>query len=257
MKNCLIICLLFLTAFLQAQDNNSNLLKGKIASDFEDLENINVTNSNQNTHTLTDKKGYFEIAAKAGDTLQFSAVQFKNNRLVVNKEHFDKGLIVVRMEVLLNYLDEVQIKENEEINALSLGIVSGAPKKYSPAERKLKTAGDFKPIHLLAILGGTLPVDPILNAINGRTKRLKKEIKIEKKEVALNKLNNLDEFNSYFTQLQIPEENIEGFKYYIVEDERLIAALNAKNIPLSKFIISELAVKFNKLQEDEKQSKNE
>ena len=257
MRNCLIISLLFFAAFLQAQDNNSNLLKGKIASDYEDLENINVINSNQKTHVVTDKKGYFEIVAKAGDTLHFSAVQFKSNRLVVNKEHLEKGMIIVRMEVLLNYLDEVQIKENEEINALSLGIVSETPKKYSPAERKLKTAGDFKPIHLLAILGGTLPVDPILNAINGRTKRLKKEIKIEKKEVALNKLNNLDEFNSYFSQLQIPEENIEGFKYYIVEDERLIAALNAKNIPLSKFIISELAVKFNKLQEDEKQSKDE
>lgn len=257
MRNFLIICMLFFSVFLQAQDNNSNLLKGKIASDYEDLENINITNSNQNAHVLSDKKGYFEIAAKVGDTIHFSAVQFKSNRLVVNKEHFDKGLIVVRIEVLLNYLDEVQIKENEEINALSLGIVSEAPKKYSPAERKLKTAGDFKPIHLLAILGGTLPVDPILNAINGRTKRLKKEIKIEKKEVALNKLNNLDEFNSYFSQLQISEENIEGFKYYIVEDERLIAALNAKNIPLSKFIISELAVKFNKLQEDEKQSKDE
>lgn len=257
MKNSLIICLLFFSALLEAQDNNSNLLKGKTASDYEDLENTNVTNSNQNIHTLTDKKGYFEIVAKVGDTLLFSAVQFKNNRLVVNKEHFDKGLIVVRMEVLLNYLDEVQIKNNQEINALSLGIVSEAPKKYSPAERKLKTAGDFKPIQLLGLLGGSLPVDPILNAINGRTKRLKKEIKIEKKEVALSKLNNLDEFNSYFSQLQISEKNIEGFKYYIVEDERLIAALNAKNIPLSKFIISELAVKFNKLQDDEKQSKNE
>lgn len=253
MRNGLIICLLFFNISFWAQTGIPNLLKGKIASDYQDLENTNVTNSNQNYRTLTDKNGYFKIPAKVGDTLLFSAVQFKGNRVVVSKENFEKGFLVVRLEVFLKYLDEVQIKENERINALALGIVSKTPTKYSPAERKLKTAGDFKPIQLLGILGGTLPVDPILNAINGKTKRLKKEIKVEKKEAALNKLNNLDEFNTYLSQLQVSDETVEIFKYYIVEDERLIAALIAKNIPLSKFIISELAVKFNKLQEDEKQ----
>ena len=66
-----------------------------------------------------------------------------------------------------------------------MGIIPYGQKKYTPAERKLKTAGDFKPIHLLGLLGGAFALDPIINKINGRTKKLKKEIKVEGKETYL------------------------------------------------------------------------
>lgn len=40
-------------------------------------------------------------------------------------------------------------------------------------ERRLYT-GDFKPIDLLGLLGGSVNVDAILNSINGRTAMTKK-----------------------------------------------------------------------------------
>jgi hypothetical protein len=77
-------------------------------------------------------------------------------------------------------LREVVVNETSEINAVSLGIIPKKIEKLSMNERRLRTAGDFKPIHLLSILGGSLEIDPILNAINGRTKKLKRNIGIEK-----------------------------------------------------------------------------
>ena len=88
-------------------------------------------------------------------------------------------------------LKEVIINEHPEITAENIGVIPYGQKKYTPAERKLYTAGDFKPIHLLGLLGGTLAVDPIINKINGKSKKLKKEIEVEKKESYLKQLDNL------------------------------------------------------------------
>ncbi len=77
-------------------------------------------------------------------------------------------------------LKEVVVNETSEINVVSLGIIPKKIEKLSMNERRLRTAGDFKLIHLLGILGGSLEIDPILNAINGRTKKLKRNIGIEK-----------------------------------------------------------------------------
>jgi hypothetical protein len=65
------------------------------------------------------------------------------------------------------------------INAVSERIVAKEPKKYTVAERRLRTAGDFKPIMLLNLYG--MPLDLIINKINGRTKRPKKLV-VRKKE---------------------------------------------------------------------------
>jgi hypothetical protein len=43
----------------------------------------------------------------------------------------------------MNQLDEVVIRRYNNINAVSLGIIPNQ-KSYTPAERKLRTAGDFK-----------------------------------------------------------------------------------------------------------------
>lgn len=57
----------------------------------------------------------------------------------------------------INKLDDVYIKEKSEFNAVSLGIISKEIKPLSVNERRLYTAGDFKPIHLLSLLGGSAP----------------------------------------------------------------------------------------------------
>jgi len=93
----------------------------------------------------------------------------------------------------------------------------------------------------LGILGGALAVDPILNAINGRTKRLKKEVVVEKNEKLLLRLEDYFKEEEYTEVLKIPKEYIKGFQYYLIEDAEFVNALRAKNKTMTLFLAKKLA----------------
>ena len=76
---------------------------------------------------------------------------------------------------------------------------------------------------------------------------LKKELIIERKELFLDKLDNLFEDNYYTETLKIPSEYVKGFKYYIVEDEKFVTTIKDKNKTMATFILVDLAVKYNEI----------
>jgi hypothetical protein len=142
------------------------------------------------------------------------------------------------METFIRVLDEVKINEYKDINAVSLGIISSKTKHYTPAERKLHEATSGS---------GLVPLNPILNAITGRTKQLKKEVEVEKKETMLSKIQNLYEAEYFVETLKIPKDFVKGFQYFIVEDAKFVEALKAKNKTMATFIMNELAVTYKDL----------
>ncbi len=149
----------------------------------------------------------------------------------------------------INALDEVYVESKSEFNAVSLGILKKEIRQLSINERRLYTAGDFKPIHLLGLLAGSLEVDPIINAISGRTKRLKRYIQLEKKE------NNLifleDHFREYLVKnLDVEEQLIGRFLNYLVENEELQSLIDRRSFGELHFFISDEWFKFKTLQND-------
>ena len=149
----------------------------------------------------------------------------------------------------VNKLDEVFINSKSEFNAVSLGILKKEIKPLTTNERRLYTAGDFKPIHLLSILGGTLPIDPIINKISGRTKRLKRYIQLEKKESNIIFLE--DHFSEYIlTNLNVPKEIFERFMDYLIENEKLQDLIDRKDFGELHFLIGDEWFKFQSLQHD-------
>lgn len=147
----------------------------------------------------------------------------------------------------VNKLDEVTVKSKSRYNALSLGIIQKEIKPLSQNERRLYTAGDFKPIHLLSLLGGSLQVDPIINAISGRTKRLKKYIQVEKKE---NNLLYLQEnFTDYMLEnLKIDKQLLGRFLNVLIENEKLQILINRKDNGEIFFFIGDEWLKFKAFQ---------
>ena len=230
--------------FCQAQIQN---LKGKIISEYNDLQGISIENLSQKKSYFTEKQGYFLVPAKIGDTLLFSAVQFKGIKVVLKKENFNQDLFFVNLEVMTNYLKEVVV--TKEKNGYEMGVLSKKAKEFTPAERKLNTASNFYPTATAGSMsGGSLGLDPILNWISGRTKMLKKELKVEKKEIALQKINDLFEEDYFIKVLKIPDESIGGFLYYVVEDAEFLKALNSKNKTMAKFLLIGLASNYLDLQ---------
>jgi len=238
--------LFFITRFASAQVSVEKWVKGQVLSNAIPVEGINVTNASTKITVVSDQYGVFTIVAKEGDILNFSAVNFEELRKYINIQEFKTGNIVVDLTPKSIELKEVIINEHSEISAENLGIIPRDQVKLTSQERKLQTAGDFKPIHLLGLLGGMLAVDPILNAINGRTKMLKKAVSVERNEFLMAKLEVLFEDKYYIETLKIPEEYIKGFQYYCIEDPDFVRSLKEKNKTMSMFLIVGLASVYNK-----------
>lgn len=235
--------ILFLLLVFTATAQNTKLLKGKIVAEIKDLSGINVMNLSSEKMVLTNDEGLFAITAKAGDTLFFSTVQLEEKRIVVEKEDFDYLPFLVRMRPKITQLKELVVK-GSTIDEVSLGIVSKKVKPITPAERRLATAGDFKPIHLLNILGGSMPFDPIINKINGKTARLKKEIKVERSELLQQRLSNMFEDSYFVDELKISPDHVAGFKVFAAENPELTIALANQNKDLVAFTLTKLAVEY-------------
>lgn len=240
---CVVAVLFFSSISIWAQNPMAKIVKGKVVSSAMDLEGIYIVNLKTEVSTATENGGYFEIQAKIGDTLMFSAVQIKGKKVVLKENDFKDELFFVRLEGMINQLEEVKIIKYNNINAVALGIIPKGQKTYTPAERKLYTATTG---------GGILPIDPILNWMSGRTAMLKKEIEVEKKEVLIGQIDNFFETSFFTDKLNIPKEYVKAFYYYIVEDRKFVNAMNDKNKTMATFVLGDLAVEYLKLNGIEK-----
>jgi hypothetical protein len=241
----IVLCLLCQNIF--AQSAGEKLIHGKLIAENGNAEGVNIINLVNEKSTVSDSNGDFYILAKAEDLLVFTSVNLEYNRKIIELEDLKLDVLVIKMIPKTTELKEVVINEHPEINAVSLGISPKGIKHRTQMERKLYTAGDFKPIDLLGILGGSLNVDAILNAINGRTAMTKKLIQLEKKIDFLEKTDLLFEDEYYIKTLKIPSEYIKGFKYYIVENENFATTLKSKNKTNIEFMMGELAIKYNEI----------
>lgn len=239
--------MLFTTAVF-AQGSTSSKLKGKINADGFAVDGIYVINLTTEKAIITAGGGYFLIDAVAGDTLLFSAGQHKSRRIVLTAQDFEKGLFFVKMEPVMNQLDEVVIRRYGNINAVSLGIIPVNQKAYTPAERKLKTAtGLNASASAGGMAGGSISADPLINFLSGRTAMLKKELKVEKKEFYLKQLDEMFDRHHFVNKLQIPADYVKGFEYFAVENEKFTVFLESKNKIVTEFLLGELAIKYNEI----------
>ncbi|TGD57743.1 hypothetical protein [Flavobacterium humi] len=240
--------LLFLFFLLVQNSFSQTLLKGKVVSEASNLDGIHVINLSNKKNTLTENSGFFSILAKPSDTLMFSGVLVKGLQIVLKPTDFSENLLFIRLKPQVNQLDEVIIKNYSEINAVSLGIVPKSVKSYTPAQRKLRTASAAYPnLYAGGMAGGSVGLDPLLNAISGRTAMLKKEVAVETREKLQEKLDKMYEEIFFVETLKIPVEYIKGFQIFTLDDEKLVNALKAKNTTLTTFLLGELAEKYKQM----------
>lgn len=129
-------------------------------------------------------------------------------------------------------LEEIVILKSK-INAIDLGIISKTTKmKFTKAERRLQEAKS-----------GILA--PIINSFNGKIEMRKKEIIVERNEIALEKLANIFEDEFYLKTLKIPSDYIKSFQYYVIENTDFCLALKANNKDMMKLIMINVSIDFN------------
>ena len=235
------LCFFFfvLANVILAQESGRTVLNGKINANTIDLEGVYVINLKTEKSAMTEKEGFFSIAAIPGDTLLFSAIQLKEVRIVLKQEDFKNEPFLVKMESNITQLREVIVKRYDNINAVSMGISSSGMLHRTQAERKLYTAK-------------STAGDALINLMSGRTAMLKKEIVVEEKLSFMNQIDNMFNEDYFRNTLKIPLEYIKGFQYYIVENERFTTILKSKNKTQIEFAMVSLAEKYNEILSGEK-----
>lgn len=225
-----------------------NTFNGKIIVNAGDVEGVYVVNTRTEVMAVTNASGDFSIDAKVGDTLVFSSIQFKENRIVLTEENFSDLNFTIKLNPVIHQLQEVIIKRYDNINAVALGIVPSGQKSYTQAERRLQTATGLNATASAgSMAGGSVSVDPLLNFLSGRTAMLKKELAVEKKESFMRILENMFTIDHFVNRLKIPLEYVKGFEYYAVDNDKFTVILNSKNKTSTEFLLGELAVKYKEI----------
>ncbi|WP_299251163.1 hypothetical protein [uncultured Lacinutrix sp.] len=225
-----IFCLLFLISCFSFSQNT--ILLGAVAGE-ESVDGIHVINRSQKKYATTSDKGEFKMEAIVNDTIVFTSVQYKSSTHIVTVDNILNKTLNVNLETQVNQLPEALIgftltgdlskdvlnsDAKRSINFYDVGIPGYKGKRKTQSQRLLAEAGEFKPIMLLGILGGSIPLNPILNGISGRTKELKKRVDIENNTKLMNALKNrLSE--SFFKENELKEELRAEFFYFCAEDD--------------------------------------
>ncbi|WP_348679141.1 hypothetical protein [Flavobacterium coralii] len=233
MKNKLLLLLLsFFTAFASAQERQ--MFSGKVLLDNVGLNDVYIINASAQAETKTNTSGSFTIVAQPGDKLVVYSPRITKREFVLNEDSFKKQPFIITVNAQAYELDEVVMDKDRSIDAESLGIVPEGQKQYTPAERRVFTA-----------TSGLL--DPIINAISGRTKRLKKEVEVERKQMLLEDVKYVIKEDEIINDLKIPEQYVEGFLFYAIENPKFKEAFQDKNYKLARFVMNGLAPEYLKL----------
>ncbi|SHJ06738.1 hypothetical protein [Algibacter luteus] len=230
-----ILGLIFWSISAFSQSTNLIDILGRVDSTSE-IENIHVLNKTAQKFTITDRNGHFKIAVKLNDTLTFTSIQHFNKEVLVTKEILANRVVYVKLDEKINELDEVvigkvltgnlmsdigNIEGEAPISFYDVGIPGYTGKPATQSERRLKEAGDFKPKMLLGVLTGGLPLNPILNGLSGRTKRLKNRVKLEEKEALIQSIK-ARLSKDFFASNPLEEDLKMDFFYFCADDANFL-----------------------------------
>lgn len=222
-------------------------ISGKVFGN-EDIDGIHILNKTALKFTVTDTDGSFEIPARLGDTITISSLRYQLEEILVDQRIFKAAYLEVALKEKINELDEVlvgkiltgslgsdleNLKLDTEINAYDLGIPGYYGKPKTQMERRLYEATTG---------GGFIPLNPILNWISGRTKRLKSYVVLEKNEDCLRQFRE-DYEKSLFEKEPLDQALRAEYFYFCAEAEEFSELCSLKNTAkLIEFFESKLLV---------------
>ena len=117
---------------------------------------VHIMNTSAGNATISDEEGEFSIDVTLGDTLLFSAVQYKRKSLVISASILESKIAFITLEEFVNELDEVvvrpynlsgdlirdmqQMKIDAVVTASTLGLPNAYVKPMMQSERLLREA---------------------------------------------------------------------------------------------------------------------
>lgn len=235
------------------------VLSGQIITDETLSSPVHIINVTRRKGGVSELSGYFSVEVNIGDSLVFSSVQYKKETLVVTRQTLQDNNFTIKLKEDLTELDEVKL---HKLSGNLANDISGiktfnkfdlnAPMRRKPppsqVERQLYTAttgpGGTR-LSVLGVLTGTIPLDPVINAISGRTARLKKIKAKNEFKFIIEKAIYLIPENTLIEDFEIEETEVMIFVYYCAENYDLEILLD-NPLELYEFFKSK-SIEFNAL----------
>ncbi len=209
----IIILLTVLVGFQAVSQNLKPIkIKGKVTVEGGDLTGISIFNKTSKIGTITDENGEFTLPVKLNDSIEVSALQFKNIGFLVNQ-----GILQAKtMKIFLI----------DEINKLDEVVITGKGLSKS-LEAQIKITGNFNP-KLNNLYFGMVNDNEAYNDIDYKTSVSNNTMNSQRQRMirGLNIVNVVDQlllplFRSKVKDKEetgIPEVPIESVKYYFGSD---------------------------------------
>lgn len=200
-------------------------LRGRVVEAGEGITNVHLLNLSAERATITNADGYFRMDTQVGDTILISAIRYKRKTFVVTDQMLVSSGLQIEMVPFVNELQEVVVRPynlsgrldedlinlnvEEPVTAASLNLPNAYAKKRTQAERQLIEAKSG---------GSGIPLNPILNAITGRTKMLKKRLARDQAYLQTQEVRALYPDSLFVSDIKIPQIRIPDFMYFCEMD---------------------------------------
>lgn len=221
--------MVLLLLYWSSQAQESALRTGSVQGQFVEvgvgIPNVHLLNLSANRATISNAAGYFKLDARVGDTLLISAIRYQRKTFTVSEAMLQSTELLIELEPFVNELEEVVLRPynlsgnldddlvnlevEEPVTAASLKLPNAYAKKRTQAERKLIEARTG---------GGLIPLNPVLNAISGRTKMLKKRLARDKAYLQTQQVRERYADSLFVKHLKIPQIRIPDFMYFCEVD---------------------------------------
>ncbi|MEM9363811.1 MAG: hypothetical protein AAGA43_14320 [Bacteroidota bacterium] len=242
MKSRFLLGAALVFALTQIQAQETKVLNGRVEAPGKDVVGVVIQNITSQNAVITSLDGRFGIQVQVGDTLVFSAVQFKRKTLPINQVLFNTSFVTVRLEEFVNELEEVVVRPynlsgnlgedlgslqlEKDVSAEALGLPNAGVRIKTQSERKLQEAAGPK-FNVGMILSP--PLNPIINAITGRTKMLKNRVKLDNTYARTQRVQDFYVDSLFVATFKIPKEKIEDFMYYCEVDQEFQDVVDSRD----------------------------
>lgn len=175
------VCCFFSLLGRAQEDAETNTVKAivKNAQTDEPMESVHVVNLNQVVGTITNEQGEFSITAAVNDTLYFTYLGFKSQKIRVTNDMFRFGNTEIALTELAYALEEVIVRPYQltgylEIDVKNLPINNAY--QYSISGLSVGYEGGNKnPSAVTKVLGAILnPADLLRNLFGKRPNQMRK-----------------------------------------------------------------------------------
>jgi len=206
-----LIFAVFFSLFGWSQDDNRELLKGKVLYRNVNVPNQNVINATSEMATITNSNGEYQIKVKIGDELVFSALNYQLEIIKITEDILKRNRLVIEVKEKVTELQEVVVTPEDQERFLEM-------QNSKLKEEFVYETDRTSEVENIALSQQERGMKDGLNFI-GIFKALLKAAKKEKVEESKplkvsDVMRQVYDDDFFVTDLQLPQDKIDAFLFY-------------------------------------------